>query len=591
MHFDETDNGTGTHWGVQIDEFVTWVIEVQKKLDRFKFAYDKRILIYFADFDFFGEKPGYALCTPVGGAKTLYIVPKHNRTQLLAQQTVAHEYFHHAQCHEGNKIEGMDLVLREWRGYEWLTEGSADWFARHVFPGTSMIGKTVNQKILEVGLNADEKNDDLRTYPYHRDAFFGLLWKRCGEKVFPSLLKNILNIEEDAFASLLGGFYGDNSAARRLSAVLLQSNCDFSSLGSDLGAALADYQFTSFYDDPDGVFHYYVDRENPDTEVDPDHERAELRFEYSFVRGVRQPSFEKTYCKGDCITGNIRGETALNADRPMDSFSIDLPAVAAKTIRLYVSSSRGKYAEQDGVEVSLESPLPVHLSVEECSRNDNPQECTEEKHLERDTMEEVLPLAVPSNVNEESGLLITLVNPDLERDARITFRTRLVSSEDDLPPAPTNLRVSADASSVTLRWDRVAGAGIRYVVYQQYGGGRHWAREVAGTSTTFSGLQANTEYCWDVVAVNPARQESAPSATQCARTERGETMGEASLFWLAGLVALFSVQTSMAPGWKRLLTSDGLLYTTWLWIWLNGRRTSPTRIPAPFTGRIWMERL
>ena len=99
-------------------------------------------------------------------------------------------------------------------------------------------------------------------------------------------------------------------------------------------------------------------------------------------------------------------------------------------------------------------------------------------------------------------------------------RSRLPDDDDDVPPAaPTNLRATADASSVTLEWDAVAGTGIRYVLYQHYSGGRHWAREVAGPRTTFSGLEADTEYCWDVVAVNAARQESAPSARQCAQTE------------------------------------------------------------------------
>ena len=87
------------------------------------------------------------------------------------------------------------------------------------------------------------------------------------------------------------------------------------------------------------------------------------------------------------------------------------------------------------------------------------------------------------------------------------------------PPArPTNLRVTASGTAVTLRWDAVAGTGMRYVVYQHYGGGRHWAREVAGTSTTFYNMEAGGNHCFDVVAVNPARQESAPSARQCART-------------------------------------------------------------------------
>ena len=128
--------------------------------------------------------------------------------------------------------------------------------------------------------------------------------------------------------------------------------------------------------------------------------------------------------------------------------------------------------------------------------------------------------------NEVHRFRATLVNPDLEEAAEVTVTVRLVSAPPGIPPAPTNLRATADASSVTLEWDAVAGTGMRYVVYQHYGGGRHWAREVAALSTTFSGLEADTEYCWDVVTVNAARQESPPSAARCARTGGGVQTGE-----------------------------------------------------------------
>ena len=137
--------------------------------------------------------------------------------------------------------------------------------------------------------------------------------------------------------------------------------------------------------------------------------------------------------------------------------------------------------------------------------------------------------AVPFATSLTAGQEEAIYEVVLDGDGRIQFVTSQQTipdpppdDDDDVPPpTPTNLRATADASSVTLEWDAVAGTGMRYVVYQHYGGGRHWAQEVAGLSTTFSGLEADTEYCWDVVAVNAARQESAPSARQCARTGTG----------------------------------------------------------------------
>ena len=157
-------------WGVKIEEFVTWVIEVQKKLDEYKLTYNKHIAINFA-FITRGDATGYVMCTPFGfglDAGLINIVPrKIGKAKAKAQGTLAHEYFHHAQCHGDNKIEGMDLVLRRATDYDWLTEGSADWFARKMLPGYS---RNIGVNILEGGLNATPALA-ARTFSYLRDAF------------------------------------------------------------------------------------------------------------------------------------------------------------------------------------------------------------------------------------------------------------------------------------------------------------------------------------------------------------------------------------------------------------------------------------
>ena len=322
-------------WGMGIEEFVARVIEIQEELEKLGLAYDKDITI---DFDiplntsvldaFTHDRLGEVTCVNwLDRAKTLRIYPANinNATNLdklplndLAVETIAHEYFHHAQCHEGNEMPGLDLAVLQIDGkgsvtshllgnYHWLTEGSADWFAHSAVPAT----RSIRAEILEVGLDSIQDDDDLRKWPYFRAPFFAMLKERCAD--FSSLLKKILSIDEDS----------DASGINRLAEVLARSRCTFGALGTDLGAALAEYQITTF-----------------DEDQKPSDEQNAFGYHIDLVDGR---SYGENYTKD-------------NFNDDVHPISIPLPAVAAGTLYLdIIGITGGAFAAQDTVEVSMAS--------------------------------------------------------------------------------------------------------------------------------------------------------------------------------------------------------------------------------------------
>ena len=83
------------------------------------------------------------------------------------------------------------------------------------------------------------------------------------------------------------------------------------------------------------------------------------------------------------------------------------------------------------------------------------------------------------------------------------------------PDAPTNVVATANGqNSITVTWDAVAGAKY-YIVYKD---GSAWSQEY-GTSFTFEGLTAGTEYCFAIQAYDANDLESELSETKCATTE------------------------------------------------------------------------
>ena len=88
------------------------------------------------------------------------------------------------------------------------------------------------------------------------------------------------------------------------------------------------------------------------------------------------------------------------------------------------------------------------------------------------------------------------------------------------PTVPTGLSVvAASTSQINLSWvasmDNVGVVGYR--VYRS----ASFLKQVGGTSTSETGLSANTQYCYSVSAVDAASNESAQSAQQCATTLSG----------------------------------------------------------------------
>ena len=89
---------------------------------------------------------------------------------------------------------------------------------------------------------------------------------------------------------------------------------------------------------------------------------------------------------------------------------------------------------------------------------------------------------------------------------------------DSAPPSvPTNLTVGGDASlSISLSWD-TSTDNISVRGYKIYKNGVY-LKSVAGTSTTDTGLNSNTEYCYEVSAIDGGLNESAKSIQACTTT-------------------------------------------------------------------------
>jgi chitodextrinase len=98
-----------------------------------------------------------------------------------------------------------------------------------------------------------------------------------------------------------------------------------------------------------------------------------------------------------------------------------------------------------------------------------------------------------------------------------TCATTGSSSDVTLPSTPTNLAATADSSSqINLSWtastDAVGVTG--YNVYR----GVVFLKKVTGTSTSDTDLSPDTQYCYQVSAIDAAGNESSKSTEKCATT-------------------------------------------------------------------------
>ena len=95
----------------------------------------------------------------------------------------------------------------------------------------------------------------------------------------------------------------------------------------------------------------------------------------------------------------------------------------------------------------------------------------------------------------------------------VKFRTMPIEG-DPILDAPTGLAATANNhSSITLTWNAIEGAN-RYNVYS----GTEKIASVKDAEYTYAGLEAETEYCFTVTAINSGG-ESEHSAEACATTE------------------------------------------------------------------------
>ena len=411
-------------FGVKIETLVAWVIETQNKLDDLGFAHDKSIIIdldlFDLDLNFFEAPLGSVYCGLGARAKAIRLYPdeinsyaseRRKTVAGIARSTIAHEYFHHAQCHKGNSIveSGKDLELilpRFWGGKrnKWLTEGSADWFAFQL----SQAEKPRITEILKAGLNAVPKNEpkkDARgdyylnseegkayknSWPYFRSAFFTLLSKKCGDDFGSSMLKRMLNVETN-----------DASGIQRLFDVLAQSRCVFADMGHGLEAALVYYQ-------------------NAAVTLGGD----ELNDNEAFS-GFDGPDERISWSKN-----------LLDVNQPRTRGPYILPAVSAQTFRLGVQTDQGIYSEEQLVEVSVNSTHPVTVSVVPDLREDfrydhefSGRRMGGRDHLLFNTRRDgrtSYSFQAPYTKNEKRGVYMTLVNPDLEQAIEVSFTVQIV---------------------------------------------------------------------------------------------------------------------------------------------------------------------
>ncbi len=151
--------------------------------------------------------------------------------------------------------------------------------------------------------------------------------------------------------------------------------------------------------------------------------------------------------------------------------------------------------------------------------------------------------------------------------------TTLQSSDTTAPSIPANLSaMAASSSQINLGWsastDNVGVTG--YKLYR----GTQYLKTVTGTSASDAGLSANTQYCYQVSAVDAAGNESGKSVQQCATTLKaapvltGPSSATGSITltwtyqwgWLASNQDGYQLQessTSASSGFVQIFSSNG----------------------------------
>ena len=476
-------------WGrVSVEELARWVIAIQQRLEDLGLAHEKTITV---DIDrswwlFPGRDAntyGEYLCLP-GSRNTITLSGADRWTPVHVLHGLAHEYFHHVQCHEGDLAVGSggEELVRVVRPYlhwgrgplfggeeararaNWLIEGSADWFASVIQPESNPDWVPVDT--LANGLNAVDREGS--QWAYDRQAFFALAAEHCS--AFPAALRRMLSIDPD----------NDPSGIRRLQAVLP-------------GTAGCTYGYpANFASGTDGL------------------EAALWR--YSVVarpNALRSLGGVAFGFFGDFPIGLVvrGGGVAYSAESRLPPSSVvnrritvrDPGTDEGRNVQLAAEPSTGDVlitifdTDGEGVQV-LGRAASTSMNGQGLS-------------LWRDGAASSYRVNAPGP-DKSLVLEYALVNASIDQEAVVRESVRVS------PPSPTEVMKVADAESgIELAWE---GEGAEYVV-EVHGpdGGPPVRHEVSTKSLVVEDLADPGAHCFAVVAVSADGVESQPSAKFC----------------------------------------------------------------------------
>ena len=226
-------------------DLVSWLIGAQSALEELELGYDKSFTVSVHPMRLGFTIDHLPLYTSLGvlspdaigyvsfleGYKVLHITDDNTEGYENIKFIAMHEYFHHAQAHNDTVIEdsGNDLFIDTVSQADWLTEGTAQWFASEVYEDLESVfirGYTTGVRIMEVGLDSRPESKgkkdpafDKRKNAYQRGLFFKFVSDKCND--FHSNVQALLNDRSDGLG------VEDETGIYNLNNVIAESDCDF----------------------------------------------------------------------------------------------------------------------------------------------------------------------------------------------------------------------------------------------------------------------------------------------------------------------------------------------------------------------------
>ena len=208
--------------GRGVHDMAAWLIGAQSAFETLGLGYSKGFEVKLHHIQ---GRLGYVNPGFPEYAGTLHISDDNAVSYRKVQDTVLHEYFHHAHFHDDTRIPAT--ARHDIDPARWLYEGMADWFPSEVDVALEdiLVSSSRGARILEVGLDspADDEptaqNFDDRKLSYERSMFFKFLSGNCNE-----FYSNVQDLLSDRSA-VIG--VSDPTGSHNLHRVIADSDCDF----------------------------------------------------------------------------------------------------------------------------------------------------------------------------------------------------------------------------------------------------------------------------------------------------------------------------------------------------------------------------